>query len=102
MLLLINILVTAVVNAGDDSGPVIRGKVTDISGNALAGAGVTVADSFIGIHTNSDGTYVITGLKNGDYKLSFSFIGYVTRVEDINLQGDIILNISLDREAIPD
>ena len=27
--------------------------------------------------------------------LSFSFIGYETRVEDVNLQGDIILNISL-------
>ena len=63
--LLINVLISASIVAGDDTGLVIRGKVTDISGNALAGAGVTVADSFIGIHTNSDGTYVIKGLKEG-------------------------------------
>ena len=68
------------INAGQDNGPVIRGKVTDISGNALAGASVTIADSFIGVHTDSDGTYVITGLKDGDYILSFSFIGYETRL----------------------
>ena len=93
---LINVLIAAGVNASaDDSGPVIRGKVTDMSGNALAGAGVTIADSFIGVHTDSDGTYVITGLKDGDYTLSFSFIGYETRVEEVNLQGDLILNISL-------
>ena len=70
----------------------------DYSGKALAGAGVTVADSFIGVHTNSDGTYVITGLKEGAYILSFSFIGYETRVENVNLQGDIILNISLSEK----
>ena len=49
--------------------PVVRGKVMDISGNALAGASVTIADSFIGVHTNSDGTYVITGLKDGAYTI---------------------------------
>jgi len=93
--LLINVLIAAGVNAGNDNGSVIRGKVMDISGNALTGASVTVTDSFIGVHTNSDGTYVITGLKDGTYLLSFSFIGYETRVEDVDLQGDIILNISL-------
>jgi iron complex outermembrane receptor protein len=92
---LINVLVATGVLAGKDSGAVIRGKVMDMSGNALAGASVTVANSFIGVHTGSDGTYVITGLKDGDYILSFSFIGYETRVEDVNLQGDITLNISL-------
>ena len=90
---LINVLIAAGVNAGYDNGSVIRGKVMDMSGNALAGAGVTIADSFIGVHTDSEGTYVITGLKDGDYTLSFSFIGYETRVQDVNLQGDLILDI---------
>ena len=80
-------MIAAGINAGNDNGPVVRGKVMDISGNGLAGASVTVADSFIGVQTNSDGTYVITGLKEGAYILSFSFIGYETRVEDVNLQG---------------
>ena len=47
------------VNAVQDKGSVIRGKVTDMSGNALAGAGVTIENSFIGVHTDSDGNYII-------------------------------------------
>ena len=54
-----------------DNGPVIRGKVTDITGNPLAGASVTIKNSFIGVHTGSDGNYVFTGLKDGDYTLSY-------------------------------
>jgi iron complex outermembrane recepter protein len=92
---LINILVITCLNARQDKGSVIRGKVTDMSGKILAGAGVTIANSYIGVHTDSYGTYVINVLKDGAYKLSFSFIGYETIVEEVNLHGDLTLNISL-------
>ncbi len=47
---------------------------------------------FIPIQT---GLTLLTGLKDGDYILSFSFIGYETRFENVRLQGDITLNITL-------
>jgi iron complex outermembrane receptor protein len=92
---LINCFLLTSLFAGREDGSVISGKVTDMSGKALAGAGVTITDSYIGVHTGSDGTYFITGLKDGEYTLSFSFIGYETMVESVNLHGDLTLDISL-------
>jgi iron complex outermembrane recepter protein len=95
---LINILCITVVSAGQAKESFIRGKVSDMSGKALAGASVTIANSFIGVHTDSNGTYVLPGLKDGYYSLSFSFIGYETRIEDVNLNCDMTLNISLSEK----
>jgi iron complex outermembrane receptor protein len=92
---LINILVVTGVIASQDNGSVIKGKVTDMSGKALAGAGVTIADSYIGVHTDSEGTFVIMRLKDGEYTLSFSYIGYETRTEEVRLNGELTINISL-------
>lgn len=88
-------MVVTAVNATQDNGFNISGKVSDMTGKALAGAGVTIANSVIGVHTDSEGNFVITGLRDGSYTLSFSFIGYETRVENINLKKDLTLNISL-------
>jgi iron complex outermembrane recepter protein len=95
---LISVSMTAGVYASQDNESVIRGRVTDMSGKALAGAGVTIADSFIGVHTDYEGTYQIKRLKAGDYTLSFSFIGYETQMKEVNLNGDLTLNISLSEK----
>jgi iron complex outermembrane recepter protein len=92
---LISVLMSAGIAVSQVNGPVIKGKVTDMSGKALAGAAVTIANSSVGAHTGSDGTYIISGLKEGDYTLSFSFIGYDTQVKEVNLQGELTLIISL-------
>lgn len=92
---LINVLMTAGINASQGNGPVIKGKVTDMSGKALAGAAVTIASSSVGVRTDSEGEYVISGLKEGAYTLSYSFIGYETQIKEVNLQGALTLNITL-------
>ena len=78
-----------------DSGSLIKGKVTDLTGKALPGAGITIENTFLGVHTNSDGTYSFSGLKDGAYTLRFSFIGYEAQVRDVILKGEAILNITL-------
>ena len=95
---LINILVVTGIIASQDNGSVIRGKVTDMSGKALAGAGVTIADSYLGVHTDSEGGFAIMGLKDGEYTLSFSFIGYETRIQEVSLHGELTINISLEEK----
>ena len=82
-------------NAYQVNGSVIKGKVTDINGSALPGAGITIENTFLGVHTDADGTYTFPGLKDGNYKLRFSFIGYETQVQEVILRGEAILNISL-------
>ena len=87
------------VNAFQESGSVIKGKVTDISGKSLTGAGVTIENTFIGIHTGLDGTYSIPGLKDGNYRLSFSFIGYETQSKEVNHNGETIFNVVLSEKT---
>lgn len=77
------------------NGSVIKGKVTDLSGNTLTGAGITIENTFLGVHTDAEGTYSFSGLKDGIYTLRFSFIGYETQVKEVKLKGEAVLNISL-------
>ncbi len=74
---------------------VIHGKVTDDSGNSLAGAGVTIENSFLGVVTDKDGDYAFYDLKDGVYNLHFSFIGYESQIHEVKLTENSVLNISL-------
>jgi iron complex outermembrane receptor protein len=78
-----------------DNSLVIKGKVTDISGTPLAGAAITVENTFLGVHTDSDGDYILSILKSGVYNLRFSFIGYETQVHEVRLTGKTVLDIAL-------
>lgn len=91
------ILVHGILSASafQDKGSLIKGKVTDLNGNPLPGAGVQIENTFLGVHTNSDGTYSFAGLKDGTYKLDFSFIGYETEIREIKLNGEAVLDITL-------
>jgi iron complex outermembrane receptor protein len=78
----------------------INGKVSDIEGIPLAGASVTVAGTFMGVTTGDDGSYSLTGLKQGMFSIRFSFIGYEARIINIVLTSDTTLNIVLKQMAI--
>jgi iron complex outermembrane recepter protein len=78
-----------------ESRSVIRGIVTDVDGKALPGAAITIVNTDNGVHTNESGAFTFTGLKDGMYKLSFSFIGYETRTVDVELRKEVFLNITL-------
>lgn len=69
----------------------IRGRVTDSIGNPLANVTVRVVGKSISTMTDRDGNYELSGIGIGE-KISFSFIGYDTNVEEVN--GDT-LNIAL-------
>ncbi len=75
-------------------------KVTEINGDPLAGAGVTIAGTYIGVQTGADGNYSFTGLKAGNYIVRFSFIGYETQVRNLILEGDTTLDVELKPVAV--
>jgi iron complex outermembrane recepter protein len=79
----------------ENGGSSIKGKVTDQSGNALSGAAITIENTYLGVHSSEDGTYVITNLKDGKYVLKCSFIGYESQVKEVDLKNEAIINISL-------
>jgi iron complex outermembrane recepter protein len=81
------------------NGSIIKGKVTDIAGNVLQGASITIENTLMGVNTSSDGTYSLTGLKDGIYELRVSYIGYETQVREVRLKGEAILNIILSAKS---
>jgi iron complex outermembrane recepter protein len=83
-----------------EKGGAVRGKVTDDSGNPLAGAGITIENGFFGVHSNSDGLYVLEGLRTGIYRVRFSFLGYETKTVEINVSGESTVNVSLVQKTL--
>ena len=74
---------------------VIHGKVTDADGKALAGASITIENTFLGTHTDGEGNYSFSGLNNGALTLKYSFLGYESVTKDLKLDGSGVINVSL-------
>ena len=75
--------------------PLIRGRITDTDGNPLAGASVAIENTYLGTHTDASGNYSFTGLKKGVYRLTYSFIGYEPVSRQIEIDGNVVADVSL-------
>lgn len=76
----------------------VSGYVTDNLGEELIGANVIISGETRGTITNTYGFYSLS-LPEGKYKLEYSFLGYQTLYEEINLKKDIHLDISLEESS---
>jgi TonB-dependent starch-binding outer membrane protein SusC len=74
---------------------VIKGVVTDVSGEPILGASVSVAGTTNGSITGMDGSFELKVPANG--KLKVSFIGYIT--QEVNINGKSVLRITLKEES---
>lgn len=83
-----------------DEGSVIRGKVTDASGNLLPGTAITIENTSLGVLTDEEGSYIFSGLRDGNYRLRFSFIGYETRIIKVELRGEAIVDVALTAKPV--
>ncbi len=76
----------------------LEGVVTDsITGNPLPGATVTILSSGVTGTTNALGEYKIGQVQSGSVDVSFSRIGYVTKVLTVTLSNGVLttLNVAL-------
>jgi iron complex outermembrane receptor protein len=87
------------VEAVQEKSSVIQGKVTDETGNSISGASIAIENTFLGTHSGTDGNFILEGLKDGVYRLHFSFIGYEPQVIEVSLAGESVLNISLIQKS---
>ncbi|MDD3686514.1 MAG: TonB-dependent receptor [Bacteroidales bacterium] len=77
----------------------ISGYVKDKeNGETLIGANIYQAETKTGATTNIYGFYSLT-LPEGQYKISFSYIGYTEIIMDVNLDADKTLDIELSATA---
>ncbi|MBN2520642.1 MAG: TonB-dependent receptor [Bacteroidales bacterium] len=78
----------------------ISGIVQDASnGNALIGANILILGQPIGIITNEDGIFILR-LKQGEYVMVVSYIGYKTDTSQIDLNENINLKFQLEPKPV--
>jgi iron complex outermembrane receptor protein len=75
----------------------ISGTVTDEQDQPLAGANVVVDQTFFGVMTKADGTFILKGLHPGKYTLFFSFLGY----HKLEYRLDITTSAKLQIKLLP-
>jgi hypothetical protein len=73
----------------------LKGKVTDVSGEAIPGVNVTIEGTSKGAQTDMDGQYTLE--VEGTETLTFSFISFENQV--IKLNGQKILDVTLLESA---
>ena len=83
-----------------DAQNTIQGFVTDTHNNPLIGATVFLPELNKGTTTNKSGAYKIENLPAGNLKIQFSFVGYNTQLQSINIiekinQLDITLTVAV-------
>lgn len=92
ILLLLCMVFAIVANAQQKS---VSGVVVDDTNAPLPGVAVTVPGTTKGVITDFDGRYNIN-LSETENQLSFSFIGFITQVIDVN--GQSAINVALEPE----
>ncbi len=71
------------------------GVITGEGNEPLAGANVSILQTFRGAVTGNDGAFLIRGLKAGTYQVKISFIGYKTVETKVVLDKDVKQSFSL-------
>ncbi len=80
-------------------GQKIMGKVTESDGTPITG--VTILMGSTGTITDLNGDFTITGLKAGNYNVTFSFVGYNTVNKPVSITGsDVNLGSIVMEEGI--
>ncbi|MBL0054912.1 MAG: TonB-dependent receptor [Chitinophagaceae bacterium] len=74
----------------------VSGKINDGKNNPVAGASITIKNSYDGATSDSTGTFSFQTTEKGDQILEISIIGYQSHIQKLSISGQpIILNIIL-------
>lgn len=77
-----------------------KGKVTDSEGNGLPGVSVAVTGGSQGTVTNAEGNFGLQ-LKQGNYKIRFSFIGYKTQEQTVTIGAETVtLDVKMEEDVV--
>lgn len=78
---------------------VVRGKVTDSSGNPLVGVSVSLKGGSNGTITDASGGYSIT-LQSGNETLVFTYIGYASKEVSVNGRTEVNVILFSNRQNL--
>lgn len=79
----------------------ITGKVANkTTGEAIAGATITIQSTSIGTATNANGNYLLNKIKAGSYKVRISSFGYTSTEQIVTVNGNMEENFQLEPSSI--
>ena len=79
---------------------ILSGYVKDAeSGEALIGASVYVESLQLGVTTNLYGFYSLS-LPKGRYKVSISYLGYISYTEEVSIENDLVKEIEMKPNSV--
>ncbi len=78
----------------------LTGTVRDENGGPLSNANVVMDNTFMVTSTNSEGKFVFKNLKDENYLIKVSYLGYETFQKQINVKDSEILDIHLKRSPV--
>ncbi|MBD3723706.1 MAG: TonB-dependent receptor [Flavobacteriaceae bacterium] len=73
----------------------ISGSIVNESNEPIAFASVVLLEEKNGVSSDVNGLFEFNNLKEGEYKIRFSYIGYATKTEKINLKQNETKTISI-------
>lgn len=76
---------------------IIKGVVSDVNGTPLSYANIYVKGTSDGTSANVKGEYTLD-LKPGKYEIVFQYMGFQQRIENVDLNKDMVLNIVLQTQ----
>ncbi len=81
-------------------GYVISGTVTDDNNEPLIGANVVLRKSPYGTTTDVQGEFILEDVHEGDYELVVSYVGYETYRKELEVKGNINLEVKLKQATV--
>ena len=72
----------------------IRGKITTINGEALAGVNVILEGTQIGSSTDTDGKFEIRNIALNNYTLFISHIGFLSEKQTVSIQANAFIEVN--------
>ena len=79
----------------------ISGIVKDSTSQSVVGATVRIAETYKGVFTDNNGSYKLSNLKNGNYVVEVSYVGYKTLQYQVdNLSKDTEVNFDLKKSEV--
>ncbi len=79
----------------------VSGKITDQSSNTvLAGANISLDNTFISTRSNASGDYIFNNLKSGTYRIRVSYPGYKTLEKKIRIDQDLKLDFFFEKSTL--
>lgn len=79
----------------------VKGRITDAqTGYVLQNAGILLENTYYSTGTNENGEFALHKVKKGKYILKVIYIGYKTYQEELNVDADKVISVSLAHEVL--